>query len=83
MPKELKLRSLELVESHKLYAVLGEREDARLEASGICAGPDAYYVIFDNRPAVARHQQGDGVAGAGPRVVGPQGRESRVRGHLL
>jgi hypothetical protein len=65
MPKELKPRTLELVESRKLYAVLGEREDARLEASGICTGPDAYYVNFDNRPEVARISKATGLLGRG------------------
>jgi hypothetical protein len=73
MPKELKLRSLELVESRKLYAVLGEPEDARLEASGICTGPDAYYVNFDNRPEVACISKATGLLGPGNRWVSGTG----------
>ena len=53
MVPDLTIRTLELVESHKMYAVLGDAADARLEASGICASDDAYYVIFDNRPDIA------------------------------
>jgi hypothetical protein len=46
---ELKVRALELVESHELYEVLGEQENARLEASGICAsGISAPVVKFAN-----------------------------------
>jgi hypothetical protein len=73
MPKELKMRSLELVESRKLYAVLGEREDARLEASGICTGPDGYYVNFDNRPEVARISTATGLLGPGNGWLGDKG----------
>jgi hypothetical protein len=69
----LKLRSLELVESRKLYAVLGEPEDARLEASGICTGPDAYYVNFDNRPEVACISKATGLLGPGNRWVSGTG----------
>jgi hypothetical protein len=45
---------LELVEEHKLYTLLDEAEDARLEASGVCNVGDSYYVVFDNRPDIAR-----------------------------
>jgi hypothetical protein len=54
MQQEPKLHALELIESHKLAEVLGEQANVRLEASGICTTPDAFYVIFDNRPDIAR-----------------------------
>ena len=82
MVPELKIRTLELVESRKLYAVLGEREDTRLEASGICTGPDAYYVNFDNRPEVARISKATGLMGPGNGWLGERG-GLRARGHLL
>jgi hypothetical protein len=52
------VQALELVESHKLWQVLGEGAEARLEASGVCATEDAFYVIFDNRPEIARIGRG-------------------------
>ena len=36
-----------------------------LEASGICTADDAYYVIFDNRPDIARITKGTGLMGPG------------------
>lgn len=45
--------ALELVEEYKLYRLLGEPEDARLEASGVCTAGECLYIIFDNMPDVA------------------------------
>lgn len=45
---------LELVECHKLWELLGRKEGERLEGSGVCTAGDAFYVIFDNTPDVAR-----------------------------
>jgi hypothetical protein len=65
MPPELIPRPLELIESHKLAEVLGEKANARLEASGICTTPDAFYVIFDNRPDIARITKSPGLLAPG------------------
>lgn len=61
----LKIRILELLESHKLSEVLGDPPATRLEASGICTTDDAYYVIFDNRPDIARITKSTGLMGPG------------------
>jgi hypothetical protein len=72
----MELRTLELVESHKLYAVLGESPDARLEASGVCSTPEAFYVIFDNRPDIARIANAPGLVHPGNRWLEEKGADA-------
>ena len=54
-PPELEL---ELVTEAKIFDVLGDRLDPRLEASGVLAKDGLFYVIFDNLPHIARIESG-------------------------
>jgi hypothetical protein len=51
---QLKLPQLELVKEAKLTEILGASAGTRLEASGVLARGDTFYVIFDNSPHIAR-----------------------------
>ncbi len=44
---------LELVKEAKVFDILGDRLDPRLEASGVLAKDGLFYVIFDNLPHIA------------------------------
>ena len=45
---------LELVKESKIFELLGDAVDHRLEASGVCGHAGACYVIFDNSAQIAR-----------------------------
>src|SRR6185312_8765857 len=51
---EAPMRQLELVREAKIFDVLADRLDPRLEASGVLAMDGLFYVIFDNLPHIAR-----------------------------
>ena len=48
------MQQLELVAEAKVFDILGDRLDPRLEASGVLAKDGLFYVIFDNLPHIAR-----------------------------
>ena len=47
------VQQLELLKEAKIFEVLGDRLDPRLEASGVLAKDGLFYVIFDNMPHIA------------------------------
>jgi len=51
---QVTMRQLELVREAKIFDVLADRLDTRLEASGVLAMDGLFYVIFDNLPHIAR-----------------------------
>jgi hypothetical protein len=51
---QVTMRQLELVREAKIFDVLADRLDPRLEASGVLAMDGLFYVIFDNLPHIAR-----------------------------
>ena len=47
------MRQLELVREAKIFDILEDSLDPRLEASGVLAKDGLFYVIFDNLPHIA------------------------------
>jgi hypothetical protein len=47
-------RQLVLVREAKIASLLAGAEDRRLEASGVLAADDCFFVVFDNAPDIGR-----------------------------
>jgi hypothetical protein len=50
---EALMQQLELVNEAKIFGILADRLDPKLEASGVLAKDGLFYVIFDNLPHIA------------------------------
>jgi hypothetical protein len=51
---DIPTQQLELVSEAKVLDILPGSPDPRLEASGVLATDEMFYVIFDNLPHIAR-----------------------------
>jgi hypothetical protein len=50
---EALMQQLELVNEAKIFGILADRLDPKLEASGVLVKDGLFYVIFDNLPHIA------------------------------
>jgi hypothetical protein len=66
---EALMQQLELVNEAKIFGILADRLDPRLEASGVLASGGLFYVIFDNLPHIAVIDPELSAAAAGNDVI--------------
>jgi hypothetical protein len=66
---EALMQQLELVNEAKIFGILADRLDPKLEASGVLAKDGLFYVIFDNLPHIALIDPELSAAAAGNDVI--------------